>query len=178
MCFDEGILSAYFDGELKPEWASLMEKHLSQCERCRGRIDGYGRLRVTMSDAPAANIDSLKTRTWHHIQDRLIWPQRRESLWRRTLRVPAPVALAVAVSVIGLSLGLAYSLRGDRPPRIPEGVTAGKLIGSEISSFEELKRFLQSGESDLELVITLPIKPRLRITSEPQLIREADYIRQ
>ena len=176
MCPDHNLLSAYFDGELDNRWCNAIEEHVAECEQCRGRLAEFSNIRLILLDDGEPEIESLKSNAWKHIQNRkmcLIHPH----IWQKRLQVPASLALGLALVVICLSVGLVFSMsRSDRYDPF-NNVTKVQLSGQELSSLEDILKYLDSREIGFSSTFTLPQETELRVISEPTLIRAADYKR-
>ncbi len=176
MCPDHSLLSAYFDGELDERWSKSIEEHVAQCDRCSGKLVQFSNLREILLDNGEPEIEMIKSNAWQHIQNRnayLIHPH----FWQKRFQVPVPLAVGLALVVLCLTVGLALSI-GQAEKYDPfDNVTKMQLTGHELSSLEDIIKYLDSREIGFSSTFTLPQETELRVISEPTLIRAADYKR-
>ena len=177
MCPEESVLSAYFDGELRPHWTRLMDEHLDTCESCRQKVKQMAMTSEMLGDLPEPDIQYLQRQSWIHIRNRYLWSQG-TSIWRKGFHVPVPVALGSVLVILALSLVIAFSAKKEKPFDPFNQVTHVQIAVNEMTSFEEIVEYLNAREKGFEFVFRLPSNAQLHVgDSEPKLIRAADYHR-
>lgn len=176
MCPDHNLLSAYFDGELDDRWSKSIEEHVAQCGKCGSKLSQFSDIRSILLSNGEPEIEKLKNNAWRHIQNRNAYLMR-PHFWQRRLQMPITLAVGLAVVMVILTLGLALSIGQNEKYDPFDNVTQMQLSGYELSSLEDIVKYLDSREIGFSSTFTLPQEPELRVISEPTLIRAADYKR-
>jgi putative zinc finger protein len=175
MCPDKNLLSAYFDGELKPKFSLKLEAHIVECESCTRILEEFRALSTTLNSVPQPEALENKEATWQLLHTRFssLYPT---PVWKRRLQIPAPVIAAMAVLVILLGVGLLFSLNSSRGYDAFDTVTGARFETAEYATFDEILQHLDA-RGGQTYVFTLPQDTKVQFWSEPQLIRAADYKR-
>jgi hypothetical protein len=170
MCPEEGVLSAYLDGELLPPWRDTVEAHLSGCGICAAKL---ARLRVVErrlhEEAEPDFVDAM-ARTRNALAFRLVSGTGR---WR-LLSIPLPLAALAACLV--LLLGGALVLTTLRPwetstVRItasPTGIRQFEIKGDP----EDIRKILEVlNRESVDRTVTIEIPKDFQFASfgEPEL---------
>ena len=136
-CLNEVTMQAYFDGELEPEIAAQVNKHLARCDACAASAFEFERAIELMASAFEDELpDSIPS---EHLRARIAAALAEDSIpkgispaasfWFRILNAPiarlrllglsprrlAYASLAALVLVFGLWLGLRTGLFAQRP---------------------------------------------------------------
>jgi anti-sigma-K factor RskA len=189
MCYDDKILSAYVDGELKEPLHTNVKNHIEGCERCRTLVAEYNALQElftsTRSQVSETALESRerKARVWEEVQ-RHTRRERVQNFWHRRVQIPMPLAAGVLVAMIALVLTLVFNplstgqrtvplaLRDERIPEVPTEYVSPANTMPEI---EQLVRFLSDQGAAIEVKIQLPSTSKIQVSGEPQLLRAAEY---
>lgn len=176
MCPDKNLLSAYFDGELDEPFASKIAAHIAECGTCEHIVDSYSKVSSILQQAEEPEMASSYGRTREFILDRFAGLQP-SPVWKRRLLVPAPVLAAVAVIVIGLSVGLFISLSSQNETPVFDSVTRTRIEGVQFVSFDAILDYLDARGNGSAFIFTLPQDAKFQFFSEPTLIKASDYKR-
>ena len=100
-------LSAYLDRELAPARLRLVETHLEDCEECRRRVEGLGRLvrdlrRLERFEPPPALGQQLLGRLHRSSRPRTVLERLEEGLKDRNLQSPLGFSFALVVAFAAL----------------------------------------------------------------------------
>lgn len=74
MCYDEGMIQAYIDGELSPEEMEEICGHLKTCERCRTKYEEMREIDIFVKDrmhVEEVSIPASKDMAWEKFRQRL-----------------------------------------------------------------------------------------------------------
>jgi hypothetical protein len=128
-CVDEGVLQAWFDGELAAEEAANVETHLHECERCAESVrvleteDSVVSSALALEFAEAIPTERLRERINAAVTAMPPTSAAGERAWTNTIgnffasfRLPV-YAVAAAAIVLAALLGLIY-LRRSKPAPI------------------------------------------------------------
>jgi predicted anti-sigma-YlaC factor YlaD len=180
MCLDPEILSAYLDGEVMPRWRGKVEEHLSACERCRKRLEGFAetrRILVSEGEDWRAPLERVRRRLLAQSTRRpFVIP-----IWKRSVSVPFPIVAGIAALLLLLACSLTVSLvRSNvglvRITKVPSGGTEIQ-ISAPIANLGSLLKSVDSQESPQDVFVipnTYPLMP----VGQPYMGKEADYTRQ
>jgi hypothetical protein len=180
MCPDHQILSVYMDGELPSPWKEKMEHHLALCARCRKKLEAYqgmSRLLDRTGDGDGA-LKGAKERVWIKLQDRPEWNfSPRPGIWRRSVAVPFPAAVAAA-ALLFITLGaLAFRQFFFTPPA-QDGMAAG--VGLDlpgmipVSDMSGVLQYLGSQDPGDIVILRLPESRNFMSSGEPRIIKAAE----
>ena len=169
MCPEASTLSAYFDGELEGVALKAIESHLADCSDCRVCLEEIEELSENLRNIPAYNLASVAKRSRYHIETRAAMAGT-VSLWNRTLSIPAPVAAIAAMIVLVLSLGLFLTNQRN-------GLAVEIASSRQPSQFDEIIEYLESRQVTQAVTFLLPENTILRVVSEPEFVRAAEYDR-
>ena len=184
MCPDRQLLSVYFDGELPSPWKEKLERHLSGCPSCAGKLESYKALSLG-SAADEAAVSAAQERVWRAMQGRFnpapLTLRRSGGLWRRRISIPVPAAAAAALLLIVFAL--AWVIRAPAA-----GETQAMPLISEsdyeppglfpFSDMGEILQYLGAWDGGESVMIRLPDSSSFVSYGEPAIIRAADYPRQ
>ena len=176
MCPEKSILSAYFDGELDDRFASVVEAHLQECDSCTEVLADFENVRSALHEAAMPSFAASKRLTWGFLRSKFssLYPQ---PVWKRRLVIPAPAVAAVLFLIVGLGAGLLLSFPNRAESNVFDMVTHSHFENPQVVSFEQIIEYLDARGNGKVLVFTLPQDTRLRLHSEPALIKTADYRR-
>jgi hypothetical protein len=186
MCPNRQILSVYCDGELPSPWKEKMETHLTQCAECRNRVEQYRSFSFSAAgpeeSAYNSRMETAKKRVWQNLAsagEKGLRVRSRESLWRRSIVIPLPLA-AAAAALLAVVFTLAVVNR-PAPMTVPQETIAVNGIGPDlqgISSVSDIRGVLQylSSEDDM-VILRLPESKKFMSYGEPMYIRAEDYSR-
>lgn len=181
MCFDDQVLSAYYDGELEGVWKDRVKEHLETCSVCSSKISSFGRTGRFLSSAALSEKDYRQDEVWERIR-RTISTENELGFWSRRVSVvkAAGTAAAVFVIVLGISLFIVENsgMKGGNP--VAEISPIFSHSTSEVLQTDGTGRFvefLRTREDPSELYIELPVNRNFRYLGEPQFLREADFVR-
>jgi len=97
------LVSAYIDGEISPQDAAEIERHLAQCAEC-SRMAADFRAAAEAAQGILEPGDETWDRVWSRIESQVSTPAARPSIieviWRRAFWVAAAAALAIAFYVL------------------------------------------------------------------------------
>jgi hypothetical protein len=120
-------LSAYLDGELDVLAAERLDRHLAQCERCRGELE---ELRATVSalrELPEARLPRSFALT----------PEQAGASPRRRTAAAAPLAFGMRIAAAGLAVALAAVFVVDLGDFGGDGAAGRRLPASETELYDE-----------------------------------------
>ncbi|KLU58649.1 hypothetical protein CEB3_c46650 [Peptococcaceae bacterium CEB3] len=114
MCYDQGTLTAYLDGELTNPARQEVEEHVKSCPSCRGRIEQLTRDRNFASAKTEAYLDAVTVDTdaaWVEL-DQGLFPnpsnfRREKGVIFMLTKYRKVVAAGAAVAVLGFGLTFA-----------------------------------------------------------------------
>jgi anti-sigma factor RsiW len=170
------MLSLYHDEELPVPWKEKLEAHLADCPLCRERLEGFRCLSGILSEGADFPIEPVQDRVWRRLRNPAFavprsWPQ---PIWNRSIRVPLPLACAVAALVLVFGVFLA---RASRPAE-GAGMALSTLDVQTVVPVTDLSGILQYlGDDDSGdiVIIRLPESRSFTSFGEPAIIRAADY---
>ena len=180
MCFDETILSAYFDGELEGTWNRKVAEHLSSCSVCSAKIASFRHIHAVLDTYKTPDFtfrqDVVLERIHHSLSS-----EKELGFWYRKfyLSKTAVAAAAVSLVLIGLSLFF-FSTRRTGPQTVAEvqpAITSSKPDLIAADSMNSVIRYLNSQDKAVEITIDLPLGHTFQYFGEPQFLKEADYVR-
>ncbi len=182
MCFDDQVLSAFYDDELEGVWKDRVGKHVQVCSRCAAKLASFGKLGERLADAGMPDISFRQQAVWERIRHS-ISTEEELGFWYRKISVVKTAAAIAAASIIVFGMSLFVN----------NGFTAGGEITSagdvasvfshsseEIIKTDEMNRLIELlsvKEDPSEFVIKLPENHTFRYLGEPQFLREADFVR-
>ena len=111
------LLNAYLDGELSPEVARQVEKHLESCRRCQKELDEFRRLNKAIQSLPSENAPdpSFLAQQRLKVLERIRNNQTPESSRSRMTQYPLRWSLAGSTFIVLL---LVLVLQGKNIPNI------------------------------------------------------------
>ncbi len=177
------VLSAFLDRETESPWREAIARHLQDCPACRQRLERLERLRELLAREPTPEPAGLPA----SVRQRLAQIEsgsssRPAAFWRRRIALPLPAAAAGALAILALALALGLlsarkDLRRMSIRRSPAGTTEVE-VAAPVRDLERLLRSLDQQQSpSQEVIITLPPNSNLILMGQPQLVREADFVR-
>jgi len=185
MCPDRELLSAYVDGEVPSPWRERIAEHIASCADCAAAVEGYTALgRAIRAEVPFGEAESL-SRVRERLEGRLAAmdaaaPEAGSgpALWRRSVRLPLPLAAAAAIAVLAAG-GAAAALALGQHPKGGAVVAASEAAAMPViaapsaqpSSMEELLRYLDSHDAQVTITMNLPTGARFDESGEPVIIR-------
>ncbi len=180
MCFDETILSAYFDEELEDTWREKVEEHLSSCSLCSAKVASFRNVRAVLDMYKTPDFTHRKNVVLERIHHS-ISSEKELGFWYRKvyLSKTAVAAAAVSLVLVGLSLFF-FSIRRTGPQTVADVVpvmTSAKPDLIAADSMNSVIRYLNSQDKTVEITIDLPLGHTFQYLGEPQFLKEADYVR-
>ena len=176
MCPDRSLWSAFADGEVPSPWKERMELHAAGCTRCANALAEYRALGAALrADPPAGDMRALEAAcagTARALDDRLRARAAAKGsfvrIWSGSLRVPVPVAMAAALTVI-IMAGLAFGIAGA-PGRRQLQATQ-EVLAANADALDQLVRYLdERGTGSQAVVIRLPEGSSYATTGEPVIL--------
>jgi Putative zinc-finger len=130
-------LSAYLDRELEPFRLRLVETHLEECQECRRRADGLGRVvrdlrRLERFDPPPALGQHLLRRLHRSPRPRTLMERLEVGLGGKNLQSPVGFSFALVVAFAALLYFFAGSL--DRHQRNQTSILRPALPSSSAAA--------------------------------------------
>jgi anti-sigma factor RsiW len=194
MCPDRDLVSAYVDGEVPSPWRERLEEHLASCSGCAALAAGYRALGESLraaapdeSAALARGRERLEALLGGMAPARADPPSLRRgaegafsgAAWRRSVRLPLPLAAAAALIV--LVLGGATTVLALKPHAGAsiQAVASGELASPQAqpASMDELLRYLNSSDGQVTLTINLPTGTTFGSAGKPVIMRAGQAIR-
>jgi anti-sigma factor RsiW len=184
MCPDRDLLSAHLDGEVPSPWRERLEEHIASCADCAALAASYAalsqRLRAEAEPQETAALSRGRARLDALLAEMpppSLRPAPRLSAARaalgRSISLPLPFAAAAALLVI--LLGGATALLALRPERgYPmQAVASGELNPqlAKPASMDELLRFINSSDGQVQLTINLPSGTNFGSAGKPVIMR-------
>ena len=197
MCLDGQVLSAYLDGEIASYTKDSIDKHLSECQKCRAELEGLSHVHFAVHDDDLTWLDEGRDRVLTSLYNRIAG-NRGLGFFRKNISVPLPFAAAAAVLILFLGGMLIFRPfdtgmpNFDTIPVISETGSEGEVIGAnyaqprfsqvaevtiKVSSMEQLKELLDSQGVFSDVTIELPDMPEIQKAGNPQLLNAEDYLR-
>jgi anti-sigma factor RsiW len=188
MCPDRELLSAYVDGEVPSPWSRRIAEHAASCPKCASAIAGYAELGEALRADPLPGEAEALARGRERLEDILAGAAPapgtapapfRPALWRRSVRLPLPVAAAaalIAVAAGGAASVLALSQRSQAGAFVasaPQAVAIPAMASpaGQPASMDELLRYLDAHDAQVTITMNLPTGTRFDDSGEPVIIR-------
>jgi len=192
MCPDPQILSIYLDGELPSPWKEKLQVHLTQCEKCKEKLDNLNRIQNLLKNDSTAD-ESVKERVWSKLEAcktgaaphySRIQSQTGYSLWRRRLSIPVPAAAAAALVIAFLSVFyfMGSGSQASDPARANITIAADVEKIEEIpgiipaSNMNDVLQYLSLDGSSI-IILQLPESQNFLRSGDPAIVRAADFSR-
>jgi len=181
MCPDRQILSAYFDGEVGEPWARQIAEHAAGCPRCSAWLDHLEETRRVLAQDQRmewrAPMERVRRRILAHQPD----GRPRQSIWRRQMTLPVPVAALAAALLLILGISLAVvstrqNLGFIRITRAPAGDTEYQFA-VPYEKVEALLKSVGGTDANIESVMTIPKNVKLVPVGEPRMGRADEFPR-
>jgi hypothetical protein len=170
MCPDDQTLSRFFDGEVDPQTAIQLKKHITECFDCRNKLNSYGELRNILTENNTPWMDTAVEEVFSRIQrDTRLY--RKPLFWKRWVMIPAPVvAVAVAgICVLFATLFITTGIKSGNPIVLKQQ-GAMQLEMDELQ-LQDLHQFFDSQDFMIEAQMDIPSDGGFTIIGEPQLLR-------
>ena len=201
MCPDPQLLSIYLDGELPSPWKEKLQSHIAECPKCSEKFENLKSLKSLLNDktaglggpstlvgAPGTEQEMLtaKERVWEKIESRCR-PQRHmrhNSIMRRRLSIPLPIAAAAAVVILLLTAFWITGNRNNQAAVASENNTFS--LAAEMDNIDEIPVIIPAADMSGVLqylapdganviIIQLPENQNFFRAGEPAIIRAADF---
>jgi anti-sigma factor RsiW len=184
MCPDRDLVSAYVDGEVPSPWRERLEEHIASCSDCAALASRYASLgeslRAEAEPGEAAALARGRERLDALLEGIPAASPRAVSrfsgaraAWERSISLPLPFAVAAALVV--LLLGGATTMLALKPERGPslQAVASGEIDPRQVqpASMDELLRFLNSSDKQVQLTINLPSGATFGSAGKPVIMR-------
>ncbi len=181
MCFDDQVLSAFYDDELEGVWKDRVGKHVQVCSRCAAKLTSFGKLGEKLAAAEMPDISFRQQAVWERIRHS-ISTEEELGFWYRKISVVKTAAAIAAASVIvfGISLFLNGFSAGGEIGTSGDVASVFSHSSQEVIKTDEMNRLIELlsvKEDPSEFVIKLPEDHTFRYLGEPQFLREADFVR-
>ncbi len=180
MCFDDTILSAYFDDELEETWKKKVEEHLSSCPLCSAKVASFRNVRTILHTYKTPDYTFQKEVVLERIHHS-ISSEKELGFWYRKIYLSKTAVAVAAVSLVLVGLSLFFfSTRRTGPAAVAEVVpviTSSKTDVLTADSMNSVIRYLNSQDKTVEITIDLPLGHTFQYLGEPQFLKEADYVR-
>jgi anti-sigma factor RsiW len=154
-------VSELIDGALAPEEIDAVRRHLGSCAVCR---ETHRSFLVTREQLQALGA-SVTSKIDRRALDRITRPSqgRPSFIWNRTIRIPVPVAAALAIAMIALVVWLfASSSRIGSPPGRTELTRSEPGIREDTAGRSDFARFDHGGRA----VIYKELQPRSQTAAQ------------
>lgn len=181
MCFDDQILSAYYDGELEDVWAKHVKDHLLTCRKCSEKVTSFGKIHSFLLEFKTPLNPYREAAVLERIHHSIAM-EKELGFWDRKLYISKTfITAAVIVFIfIGLSAFLLQSAGKTPPGTVAEVPVPSTLSQSEVVTANDVQHFFKTlntqDESD-EIIIQLPLDRNFTYHGEPQFLKEADFVR-
>lgn len=170
MCPDDQALSRFFDGEVDPQIADKLQKHIAECIDCKNKLSQYAELHTMLTENDSQWPDTAMNDVFLKIQrDTRLY--RKPFFWRRWVMIPAPVvAVAVAgICVLFATLFITTGFKGANSIVLKQQ-GAMQLEMDELQ-LQDLHQFFDSQDFMIEAQMDIPSDGGFTIIGEPQLLR-------
>jgi len=196
MCPDRELLSAYIDGEVPSPWRERIAEHLSSCPACARIAELYAELGRAMRADELPGEEASLARVRARLEGDLARAEAPASrggasipaevdapIWRRSVRLPLPLAAAAAVLVLalgGAATTLALGPRAQSPSfALVGGQSSPEIVSTPVisspsaqpSSMEELLRYLDAHDAQVTITMNIPSGTLFDESGEPVIIR-------
>jgi len=181
MCFDDQILSAYYDGELEEVWAKHVKDHLLTCPECSEKVTSFGKIHSFLMEFNPPLDSYRETAVLERIHHSVAM-EKELGFWDRKLYISKTVITAAVFIFIFIGVSAFFLHSAGRTPvtTVSEVLVPSTLSQSEVVTANDVKHFFKTlntqGESD-EIIIKLPLDRNFKYHGEPQFLREADFVR-
>jgi anti-sigma factor RsiW len=174
MCPDGALLSSYVDHEIDPGAARRVEHHIAECRSCREQLRAYQTVSHALLESHEPDVSAAGDRIWRRLDMMRSALRRKASFWTRGVRVPAPVAVALATVVTLVITSVAMWARvNDTRFEVPALAAAavGTAAVSAVSGAGQPATWLEQGA----IVIQLPDEPQFIQRGKPAILRETEF---
>jgi len=180
MCPDRQILSAYLDGEVGSPWEGTIAEHVASCESCRSVIDSLQTVRHALQRGAEVDWQQPMDRVRQRLLHRQPAAPPKETVWRRQVALPVPVAVLAAALLLTLGVAVAVlAARSNygyvRVTRAPGGTEFQFAVPYD--KVEALLKSVGGSDSAVESVMTLPKNVKLVPVGEPMMVKSANVPR-
>jgi anti-sigma factor RsiW len=128
-------LSAYQDRELSPGVRARVAAHVEGCDRCRGELLAFGRLRAALTLNAADPSEAVWATFWPQVRARIAAPAPAPApVWRRAwdgVRARPRLGLAPALAAAALAV---LAVVTPWQQRAPQQLTAPVQVGSGLEA--------------------------------------------
>jgi anti-sigma factor RsiW len=193
MCPDRDLVSAYVDGEVPSPWRERLEEHLRSCPECAALAARYAGLGERLrSELPAGGAEAL-ARGGERLDALLASalsspaPLPRRALiaggpWRRSVRLPLPLAAAAAILVLLLGgstavLALRQGKASDIRTLASAQIAPPAIAASQPASMEELLQYLNAQGGEATITIKLPTETTFGTAGNPVIMRTVQPVK-
>lgn len=175
MCFDDQVLSAFYDEELEEIWKGKVADHLESCPVCSAKVASFQRTGVLLSSIDVPEKPFQQNAVWERIRHSVSTEQEL-GFWSRRVSLVRTIGAIAAVSILVFGISLFVNRKSKVSPLTPGiSLSSGEVIQTgEIGSFIKL---VKDSDDSSVLFIQLPDKTDFKFLGEPQFLREADYVR-
>lgn len=178
MCPDRELISAYFDDETNQYWSGKIKEHMGSCISCSNEVKKLDKISLILESSEVPDELEIKERLYKSLtrKRKVIFTQ---PVWKKHFDVSFPLLAVAAALVLILSTVMLFGFRNFTASKdIVEEIQEEPLnLKVQLISIEDAAAYLLSDDSGFDVLITIPAGEDLSLTGEPQLIREADYIR-
>ncbi len=175
MCFDDQVLSAYYDEELEGIWKEKVADHLNSCSICSAKVASFHRTGVLLSSIHVPEKPFQQNAVWERIRHS-VSTEEELGFWSKRVSIVKTIGAIAAVSILVFGISLFVNRQSSVPPLTPGlSLSSGEVIQTgEVGRF--IKLVSDSDDSSV-LFIQLPDKTDFKFLGEPQFLREADFVR-
>jgi hypothetical protein len=188
MCPDRDLISAYTDGEVPSPWRERLEEHIASCSDCAALAASYADLSASLrAEAESGEVAALargRARLDALLAEMPASPFPRavprfaglRAALGRSVALPLPFAAAVALLVLVLGGATTMlALRHDRGSPMQQ-IASGEIDPhlAKPASMDELLRYLNSNDGQVQLTINLPPGANFGSAGKPVIMRSND----
>lgn len=188
MCPERQLLSVYLDGELPSPWKERMEAHLVSCSECAALLERF-RGRKDMFKTSLPEDGGAKERVWRNLSTRMAYGRERgfnpvklnQRIWRRTITLPFPAAVAAAVLVIAFMVAAVRPFAPAVRQQVPEIVSANAPVDFDVKGvvsaqdMNSIVHYLEQEDASNYMIIKLPESKTFTRIGEPNILKAVDY---
>jgi len=149
MCFDEGILQSYLDGEIDESLKEQIKKHLDTCEKCSAKLNELKNLNSFLDNALKTSSIDLNE-AWENLNKKINKKER--GVFNMFRKYKKYIAAAAAAAVIAASIALPPVQKAEAEILSLFRLNNFKAVAITPDDLQDIKnKFYQAGNKEIDL---------------------------
>ncbi|AGB18021.1 DUF2275 domain-containing protein [Thermoanaerobacterium thermosaccharolyticum] len=149
MCFDEGTLQSYLDGEIDESLKEQIKKHLDTCEKCSSRLNELKNLNSFLDKALKTSSIDLNE-AWENLNKKINKEER--GVFHMFKKYKKYIAAAAAIAVIIASVALPPVQKAEAEILSLFRLNNFKAVTITPDDLQDIKnKFYQAGNKEIDL---------------------------